>query len=130
MLRSALVAFEFLKERGFVVSDEVKDSEDLQVWTSGSVSIRFIDDRGQLMVDLRGAGAGPDWFPLNAVRRLVTGERIRYPVLTEDGMPIASDIDFLRRHLDAVENLLTRGGNAAATSLRATLREMSREPIT
>ena len=42
MLRSALVAFEFLKERGFVVSDEVKDSEDLQVWTSGSVSIRFI----------------------------------------------------------------------------------------
>lgn len=130
MLRSALVAFEFLKERGFVVSDEVKDSEDLQVWTSGSVSIRFIDDRGQLMVDLRGAGAGPDWFPLNAVRRLVTGERIRYPVLTEDGMPIASDIDFLRRQLDAVENLLTRGGNAAATSLRATLREMSREPIT
>ena len=130
MLRSALVAFEFLKERGFVVSDEVKDSEDLQVWTSGSVSIRFIDDRGQLMVDLRGAGAGPDWFPLNAVRRLVTGERIRYPELTDDGMPIASDIDFLRRQLDAVENLLTRGGNAAATSLRATLREMSREPIT
>lgn len=80
--------------------------DSLLVVASDSLVLRFVSDRAQLLLDLRpraelaerpsGRERG-DWWSVDLVRRLLTGERQVTVLLGEDHAV------FLREHLDEIE---------------------------
>ncbi|GGF44885.1 hypothetical protein GCM10011519_18400 [Marmoricola endophyticus] len=79
----------YLWDGGFqLVRSEVTDhngGDGALVVEGGDLRIRIVQDRSQLLLDLqRRADGGDEWFPIDLVRRLYTGERERSAVL-DDG---------------------------------------------
>jgi hypothetical protein len=123
-----LAAVRFLQGAGYqeIPTERAPDPRRVVV-TSHGVDISFTDDRGQLMIDIGSAGTPSETFPLNAVRRYLTGERINDPVLSPSGMPLASEIEFLEHGLHRIERLFRSPTAEAVRGLRRTLAAMSRE---
>ena len=70
------------------------------VLASDSLKIRFVRDRGQLFLDFQSLqhGKEADWFSIDVLHRLVTGEKQESAELTGD---YAS---FLRENLEEIES--------------------------
>jgi hypothetical protein len=81
---------------------------------SDALRIRLISDRGQLFADFQGAdnGGSLDWYSIDVVRRLITGER---PATAELSADYA---DFLERHLDEIERRFSKEGPSTVRALK------------
>ena len=87
------------------------------------LDVRFVRDRGQLFLDVRGTGDATEWFSIDLIRRLVTRDRPESAVLDE------ACARFLRDDLDDIEDRFADTGRRADTlvALAAMRRERSKE---
>jgi hypothetical protein len=89
------------------------------VLESGAMRIRLIRDRGQLFMDFQASGerGEMDWYSIDVVRRLLTGERQESAELTPDYAR------FLEKHLDEIEMRFSDGEISAT---RTALKELEK----
>ncbi len=84
---------------------------------SAALRLRFIRDRGQLLLDFQPSGRGPsaEWFSVDLIRRLLLGERESSGILDEGYAA------FLDNHLEEIE---VRFGDDAWPTTRAALKQL------
>jgi hypothetical protein len=85
---------------------------------SDALRLRFVRDRGQLMLDLQGPGPADakDWYSVDLLRRLLTGQRQESAVLD------ATCAAFLREHLAEIESLFSTDRADTRSRLKELLR--------
>jgi hypothetical protein len=89
------------------------------VLASDVLRIRLVRDRGQLFMDFQAAAEhdGRDWFSIDVVRRLLTGER-------QDTAELSPEYArFLEEHLDEIEK---RFSEEELANTRKALKELER----
>ena len=76
--------------------------------------LRFVNDRGQLFLDLQPSspGSSTDWYSIDLLRRLMSGRPEASAVLDE------SYADFLRENFDAVSDLFSDRWSTTQAELR------------
>ena len=84
------------------------------VLASDAMRIRLVNDRGQLFADFQGAGQDGDldWYSIDVVRRLITGEQPATAELSPDYAV------FLERHLDEIERRFAEEGPSTVKALK------------
>jgi len=104
-----------------IVDSAVSPSFGGDAWVtvaSDELRLRFVRDRGQLMLDVQGPADGKDWYSIDLLRRLITGER------QDSALLDAGYAAFLREHLARIESLFFP---EEAAETRSRLRELKRK---
>lgn len=93
----------FLWETGYRFTDSLWTpsfgGDSYVILESSSLRMRFLRERGQLFLEVQepGAGENAQWYSIDIVRRLLTGERMASAELSADYA------NFLRLHLSDIE---------------------------
>ena len=110
LLMYVMKHFSFLYyELGFRFVDSMSTGKEtyedaLLILEQNDLRMRFIRDRGQLFLDFQGKyqPSAKEWFSIDIVQELITGERQDSSVLS------AEKVEFVRKRLEAIEEAFSR----------------------